>query len=452
MKQFAALTALLLLLTMVPAVYGSEEAEPVQIHTVEELLAIQADPQGSYILMNDLDLAGIPWPGIDFGGSFDGNGHALLNLELSQPGVQTAITYDGNLKTYDTYFAGFFATLRNAEVKNLQLLNVRGLVDADTPMFLGGLAGFSEDSTITNCTVTGCLELRAFDRMFGVAGLVGYGSGTVQNCKVDVTLICTDTDANTRDEQFMGGIFSTGFMDVTDCQIIIDGYSSEYGYAHNGGITGMYMRQPIGVKYKGNLVNNTITGKITFFECNTNRRAYCAAEAGEILGWYNRISNTCDFLRDERRDYDVELRPEMCEAPAYTETVVAPGCSTYGYTEYTCGTCGYAYKENYTLFSHSVSCWVTVEEPTTQKEGLSKGNCDGCGMEFSRTEPVLEEIPTEPTTIPTTEIATEPTAVPIAPTKEADRVMPWGMLALISGSGSVIMFVIWFLTKKRSEN
>ena len=451
MKKIAALMALLFLLTVVPKVHAEETAEPTQIYTVEELLAIQDNPQGSYILMNDLDLAGIQWPGIDFSGSFDGNGHALLNLELSQPGVQTAVTYDGNLKTYDTYFAGFFATLQNAEVKNLQLLNVRALMDTNTPFFLGGLAGFSKDSTITGCTVTGCLELRAFDRMFGVAGLVGYGSGIVQQCKVDVTLICTDTDANTRDEQFMGGVFSTGYMDVSDCEIIIDGYSSEYGYAHNGGITGMYMRQPIGVSYKGNLVDNTITGKITFFEKNSNRRAYCAAEAGEKLGGYNRISNTCDFLRDERFVYDKELRPEMCEDPVYTETIVASGCNTYGYTEYVCSTCGYTYRDDYTLFSHSVTQWTMVELPTTQQEGLSKGNCDGCGMEFTRTEPMLEEVPTEATTMPTIAPTVVP-AIPALPTEKANVVLPWGMLALISGSASVIVFVIRYLVKKRTEN
>ena len=33
------------------------------------------------------------------------------------------------------------------------------------------------------------------------------------------------------------------------------------------------------------------------------RRAYCAAEAGEILGSYNKISNTCDFIRDERKTF-----------------------------------------------------------------------------------------------------------------------------------------------------
>ncbi len=449
MKKIAAVLVLLLLITTIPAVFAEETAEPTQIHTVEELLAMQDDPQGSYILMNDLDMTGVLWPSIDFSGSFDGNGHALLNLELSQRSEETAVTYDGNLKTYDTYFTGFFATLRNAEVKNLQLLNVRSVVDAETPYFLGGLAGFSEDSTITGCTVTGCLELRAFDRMFGVGGLVGYGNGIVQQCKVDVTLICTDTDASTRDEQFMGGIFATGYMDVSDCEIIIDGYSSEYGYAHNGGITGMYMRKPIGANYKGNLVNNTITGKITFFECNTNRRAYCEAEAGECLGGYNRISNTCDFLRDERYDYDIELRPEMCQEPAYIETTVAPGCSSYGYTEYACGACGYTYRDDYTLFAHSVSQWVTVEQSTTEQEGLSKGSCDLCGMEFTRTEPVLEELSTEPTTIPTTEPTTVPTTAPVLPPEEPEGKWPWGMMALVSGTAAAILFIIRIPKKKR---
>lgn len=449
MKSFAAILALLLLLTAIPTAYAEDTAEPVQIHSVEELLAIRDDPQGSYILMEDLDLADIQWPCIDFGGSFDGNGHALLNLELSQPGLETAVAYDGNLKTYDTYFAGFFGTLRNAEVKNLQLLNVRGFINTETPFFLGGLAGFSEDSTITGCTVTGCLELRAFDRMFGVGGLVGYGSGTVQQCKVDVTLICTDTDAKSRDEQFMGGIFATGYMDVSDCEIIIDGYSSEYGYAHNGGITGMYMRQPIGVDYSGNLVDNTVTGKITFFECNTNRRACCAAEAGERLGGYNRISNTCNFLRDERFDYDAELRPEMCQAPVYTEIVIAPGCSTYGYTEYTCGSCGYTYRDHYTLFHHNVTQWTVMEAPTTEQEGLSSGSCDLCGLEFTRTEPVLEAIPTEPTTAAAAEPTVQPTTAPVLPTEEAEAAPPWEILVLTGGAIVVVLCITLLPKKKR---
>ncbi|MBQ9843853.1 MAG: hypothetical protein IJO31_06830 [Oscillospiraceae bacterium] len=428
MKPMAAMLALLWLLTF-PVAFAAET--PTEIYTVEELLAIGEDPAGSYILMNDLDLTGVEWPCPDFSGTFDGNGHALLNLELTKPGATTAITIDGNQKKYDTYLVGFFGSLQGAEVKNLQLLNVRALIDIDTPCFLGGLAAHSMDSKITGCTVTGTLELRAFDRMFGVAGLVGYGNGTVENCNVDVTLICTDTDPNTKDEQFMGGIFATGFMDVSGCHITIDGYCSEFGYVHNGGITGMYMRRPIGYDYKGNLVNNTVTGKITFFECNPDRRAYCAAEAGEILGSYNRISNTCDFTRDERKDYSVELRPDMCLVPGYEKTVVAPGCDTYGYTLYTCTGCGYSYKDDYTLFAHTVTVWTVTEAPTLEKEGLSTGSCDLCGLEFTRIEPVLEELPTEAPTEPPTEAPTEAPTVPATVVTPAEN-PPYALLCLLA--------------------
>lgn len=404
------LTVILILLCLFAGIPAMAAETPTEIHTAEDLLAIAEDPAGSYILMEDLDLAGIMWPCPDFSGTFDGNGHALLNLELTQPGATTALSYDGNQKSYDTYFAGFFGTLRNAQVKDLQLINVRGLIHADAPCFLGGLAGYSQDSTITGCTVTGCLELRAFDRMFGIAGLVGYGNGIVDSCNVDVTLICTDTDPNTRDEQFMGGILATGYMDIYGSQIQIDGYCSEYGYVHNGGIVGMYSRKPIGYDYKGELLDNTVTGKITFFECNSDRRAYCKAEAGEKLGGYRKFSNTTDFIRDERKDYSTELRPEMCPEPVYAETLVDPGCNTYGYTQYTCTGCGYSYRDAYTLFSHTLTQWQILEPPTTEKEGLSKASCDLCGLEATRTEPMLEVLPTEPA--PATEPAAESTAAP----------------------------------------
>ena len=447
MKRLAAILALLCLLA-VPTAYADETAEPMPIYTVEELLAIAEDPAGSYILMADLDLAGIPWPCINFSGSFDGNGHALLNLELSQLGSETAIVYDGNKIAYDAYPVGFFGILQNAEVKNLQLLNVRALVDTDVPCMLGGLAGVSWDSTVTGCTVTGCLELRAFDRMFGVAGLIGYGNGTVDSCTVDATLICTDTDPNTKDEQFMGGIFSTGYMDVSNCTVNIDGYCSEYGYVHNGGITGMYMRNPIGYEYKGNLLGNTITGKITFFECNNNRRAYCAAIVGEVLGPCNRESNTSDFIRDERKEYDIELRPEMCPEPVYTESVVAPGCSTYGYTEYVCDSCGYTYRDDYTLFAHTVTQWTVVQEPTTQEEGLSQGSCDFCGLEFTRTEPVVEEIPTLPPTEATTTPTTQPTLTATEPA-ETIKPPPYLLPVLMACIAGAVVFIILLIPGKK---
>lgn len=441
MKQLCVLLALVFILLCSPAAFASESTDtqqPTPIYTVDEFLSMEAG--GNYILMEDLDLAGLIWNCPDFSGTLDGNGHAILNLCLTQVGETTATSYDGNLKTYDTHFAGLFGTVKDSQIRNLHLLGVQALVEENFPVFVGGLAGYSENSTFEGCSVSGTLELRAYDRMFGIAGLVGYGSGTVSDCTVDVTLICTDTDQTTRDEQFMGGIYSTGFMDVTGCEITIDGYSSEYGYAHNGGITGMYMQRPLGTGKFGKINDNTVKGKITFFEMNTNRRAYCKAVAGEILATHFDVTrNTTDFIRDERKTYDVELRPEMCEAPSYESQVIAPGCDSYGYSLHTCAGCGYSFKDTYTPFAHTLTQWTVVEPATTQAEGKSESACDLCGEVFSRTDPVLPEPPTE--------APTQPPATSPAPQKAEQPKKDTDLLPILLIAVAVCVVILIFLIR-----
>ncbi len=398
-RLLCAVLSILLLAGVCPAAMA-DQPDGVQIHTVEDLLKMTDDPAGNYILMADLDMTGVDWVPADLvGGSFDGNGHTILNLTVNTVGNTSDISYDGNRKTYETRFAGFFGILRNASVSNLTLLNIRATVICEEPCFLGSIAGGMYDSRITDCRVSGILELNAHDRMFGVGGIAGYGSGQMENCQSDMTLICVDTGVDTLDEQFMGGAFATGFIDVVDCAIGIDGYVSEYGYVHNGGMIGMVMQYPLGDGRRGLLTGNAVTGKITFFECNKDRRAYCDAYVGETLASsYSRKNNSADFKRDERKDYSAILRPEMCESPVYTENPVASGCDSFGYTEYTCQGCGYTHRDHYTLPSHTVTEWVLTKAPTEEETGISTGSCDGCGMEFTREEEKLA--PTEPATEP----------------------------------------------------
>lgn len=415
------LIALVLLALLITPVLAAEETitdPPVKIHTVEELLAM--GESGSYILMNDLDMSGVSWHCPTFTGTFDGNGHALLNLTLTQPAQAKDSSYDGNQNRYDTAFVGLFGSLYDAVVKDLRLVNVRCVMETGEHCFVGGIAGNSRRSTIENCTVTGWLELRADTKMFGVGGVVGYGSGTVRGCTVDMTLICTDLNKKQMDEQFLGGVFSTGFMNVENCDVTIDGYSSDYGYVHNGGITGMYLQYPIGEGKEGRITGNRIRGKITFFECNPDRRAYCRAEAGEILAfWYTVEGNEIDFLRDERWEYDRELRPHNCADAQFTERLQLSGCDSYGYSVLRCQNCGWEYKDHYTLPSHSVTVWTVTRQPTFTEEGLSEGLCDRCGLAFTRSEPVLEPLPTQ-SQPPATQAPTEPSQTPTLPQPTED--------------------------------
>lgn len=420
-------------------------SDPVPIHTVEELLAISEDPYGSYILMEDLDLAGMEWKSMDFYGVFNGNGHAILNLTITQPGDEICDAYDGNLRNYPSHYFGFFGMLRDAEVKDLTLVNVRALVEWDGPVFLGALAGRGENAVITGCSVTGILELRAHDRCFGLGGLVGYGVGRMENCGVDVTLICVDTDDTTRDEQFLGGLFASGYFHVYSCNVQLDGYISECGYVHSGGVTGMHSWYPWEDGAVGYIVDTHVSGKITFFENNSKRRAYCEALVGEPLpGWIDKKGSTSDFVRDERFAYDRELRPEMCEQPVYTETIVPADCAQFGYTCYTCTECGYTYTDNYTLRVHAVSDWVLVQEPTTEEEGVSIGYC-GCGMEHTRTEPKLPPEPTEMTEVTESTEAPE-TAPSAAPTEQSGQTSEQKAFSLDFSTGVMLGVVILLLT------
>lgn len=441
------LSMLLMLLAAVPAHADGY----TQIATPEEFLAIADNPGGSYLLTEDLDMTGVEWKCFDFSGTLDGGGHSILNLAVTQPGENKGIAYDGNQKTYEARFAGLFASIDGARIENLNLVNMRAKVVCDEPCFLGGIAGNSRSSEIVNCGVQGVLELRAHDRMFGVGGVTGYGSGSVDGSRVDVTLICADTDAQTRDEQFLGGVLATGFMSVRDCEVSIDGYVSEHGYTHNGGICGMLLQYPLGSGRKGEVSRNHIAGKIAFFEDNPDRRAYCEAVVGEALVFNCSIlDNTDEFQRDERMAYDVELRPEMCEKPVYTQEEVMADCESFGYTQFTCASCGYTYRDLFTPHAHTVTKWTVAVPATVEAEGDSVGFCDNCGKELHQKLPVLE--PTQPTQPETEEslspIPPEETASAEGPSPRPGHSDDLPAAMLLITLGILAAGVLWILTRQ----
>lgn len=434
---------MLLLALAVPA---WAEGETREIYTPQDLAAMAGDPSGSYRLMEDLDMEGFSWNCFDFSGTLDGNGHSILNLSVTQPGENTETALDGNQKEYPAVYAGLFAKLEGAEVKNLNLINVRGLVETDQPCFLGGIAGYSMDSTVSGCTVTGQLELRAHEGILGVAGVLGYGVGTIDGCTVDMTLICVDTDAETSDEQFLGGAFATGFMSVTNSNIRLDAYISEHGFVHSGGVAGMLLQYPIGMGKTSRITDNTIDAGITFFEHSAKRRAYCGEVVGELLKTmnfnYGINNNTKTLRKNEVKTYDAELRPERCANPHYAETVVPSDCQNFGYTEYTCDTCGYTYRDHYQLHAHRVSQWDTEKAATESETGLSTGVCDVCGETVERVDPVLT-VPEE--TQPETEGMDLPAAGATAGTvKIYSAVWVWAMVGALAAAVVAIIALLIF--------
>ena len=431
----------------------ADETAPVSISTPEELLAIANNPAGSYILENDIDMNGVAWPAITFTGSFDGNGHIILNLNNIAISEETRLTYDGNRKKYDTHFAALFAIAENATIANVRLLNTNQAQNFQGDCFIAGIAGYATKCTITNCEITGSLRLDVFGKMFGVGGIIGYGDAVVKNCKADVTLINIDLDASTRDEQFLGCVCAAGYPDMDGCTLNLAGYISDHGYVHSGGLVGMYIIYPTSYKRKGFISNNTLTGFITFFEDNSNRRAYCEPRCGEIMDWeFTDSGNHYEFKRDERKVYTENLLPHSCENPEYDTVVTDPTCTEPGYTTYKCRSCGYEYKDTFVLPAHTFpDTYDTVVAATVETPGTARYTCVNCGATEDRELPCLTPTPV-PTQTPTPTSAPENTKTDTA--KKADdggsnALWIIGGIVLFAAGAALILFTLRYRNIKR---
>ncbi len=154
-----------------------EEIEWIEITNISELYAIRNNLEGNYILMNDIDMTedtapggaydtGNGWVPIDdFSGTFDGNGHRIIGMqifgEISSP-------------------AGLFGTVYGGIIKNLGMKDVN--INIAGTSSCGAIVGkISQDargnpSVISNCFVTGTLYFTSSTYIGGLAGYSTWGT------------------------------------------------------------------------------------------------------------------------------------------------------------------------------------------------------------------------------------------------------------------------------------
>lgn len=331
---------------------GMFVAGAIPLRTPQDLLAIQPDNGLLYVLENHIDMQGVDWVPLPFGGTLLGQGFAIYNLTINKTGVERRDSYDGNRVKYDTVYAGLFSTMENAQVENLALLGLVIQVTTSENCFIGGLAGYTHKAQLDNILVSGRLFLSMDSRMGGVGGIVGFGDGTISASEARVELTFLDTQRYRKCEQFLGGITACGYTDLENCKVTMKAFASVHGYAHNGGLMGMYHVHDNKIrKLHGGYVNhNTVDAHIRFFENNKDRRAYCRRFVGEPLHRTLVMDGNeyTYFKRDEVMNYRVNLLPEMDENPVYEVVVTAPSETEFGYTTTTCTTCGYQYTDTYT--------------------------------------------------------------------------------------------------------
>ena len=177
----------------------------VGIYTKDDLYAVRENPEGKYILMNNIVFddsdyekggdfynGGKGWSPIGtsstpFKGTFDGNGYSIVNLQINNPDasyqglfgyVSYATISDATLIDADIvggdYTGGIVGYFYSSSSKTLSTSSCDGYVSGKN--YVGGICG------CLNGTIKECINLAQVTGVSYVGGIAGINYGTIQNC------------------------------------------------------------------------------------------------------------------------------------------------------------------------------------------------------------------------------------------------------------------------------
>lgn len=158
--------------------FRCESAEPplvngvYEISTAEQMVwfgkYVNTDPEAKGKLMADIDLSGIKWEPMcpnrkGYTGVFDGNGHVIRNLSISQSVNNERIN---NHRTTGFFaYLGVEAVLRNLGIENAEIKT------SDLCTYGGVLVGVAAYAKMQNCYSSGTI---VFENVTYAGGVIGY--------------------------------------------------------------------------------------------------------------------------------------------------------------------------------------------------------------------------------------------------------------------------------------
>lgn len=166
------------------------------------------------ILDNDLDATGVAFISVGtnaqrFTGSFDGQGHVITGLTISQPALR---------------YVGLFGRINSAgEIKDIELRDC----DVTGKRSVGALAGLIDGGMdLTNCQASGIVNaVTQADFIRYIGGLVGesLGDSDVNSCNFVGNVVLGNATGGLNDIHEIGGLmgrYEVGEMD--DCYAIVN--------------------------------------------------------------------------------------------------------------------------------------------------------------------------------------------------------------------------------------
>ncbi|MBR5279767.1 MAG: SipW-dependent-type signal peptide-containing protein [Clostridia bacterium] len=281
------------------------------INTVKEFVAFAAAVNAgdtyagkTVVLGADLDLAGVTWTPIGFGGktfdgTFDGNGKVIKNLTVLTAGKSNV---------------GLFGDTRNGEIKNVTVVNAK----VAGRLNVGVVAGQPYTTKYTNIVVKGLVEVDGLAYVGTVGGKNAYANWTNITVAVekDSYVRAYSIENGNAYRTYVGGVVGFNgegghtFSNITS-NIDVFGSTCDVGGAF--GIA----------HYSNKFENITVTGNVTITDAE---EAEEAEEMGGIAGvWHNEngtsVSFTnCNFTGKLSANVEADLYNNTLVGAAYNKT------------------------------------------------------------------------------------------------------------------------------------
>ncbi len=284
-KKRVCLSALLIIAGLARAFTGGDGTPqaPYQIATRADLEAVNNDLAASYILVNDIDLAGLTYTraiiapdtssnysfqGGKFSGTFNGNGFKIINYTIDADD-----------------FVGLFGFIENGGMVSslgIENCNISGEREVGA---LAGHAGTLQDFPIPTmgCTITNCYASGLIKGNLLTGGLIGYSiHGTITNCHVQGQFTeCGD---------YTGGLVGMSTQTVvTNCYTTVDMiFDWIFRKKYVGGLIGYSRAFITGCYTAGQVLNqgNEVGGLVGHAESGeiVNSHATCIVQGGGAVG------------------------------------------------------------------------------------------------------------------------------------------------------------------------
>lgn len=159
------------------------------IYTIADLAGINNNPEGKYILMNDIDMTeetkeggswdtGHGWIPLDsFSGTLDGNGHRIIGMHIygTFSNDYESPEYTGYMYAYVGLFRSNFGTIKRLGLSNVDI-NTKTIGYAGSA---GGITAYN-NGNISECYVDGVIYNEG-DYTGGIVGSM-YNEGSIYNC------------------------------------------------------------------------------------------------------------------------------------------------------------------------------------------------------------------------------------------------------------------------------